>query len=443
MAVASVVWASTAAGQVGVPDSVPVAARTDPFQTFRGRRITYAHVVARPSLEGQMIAPNESFGTVEPYPAKVSKHDKTLNRADSLYGRQQYKEAADLLAGAYRDEPDNPFVMNAYARTLFHLDDQRDKSLEVYTRLVARLDSLNGASDSNVVIDFWFSEAYWKLASLQLDKRQYGPAAFEILRALAAGSPDKPPGVLEQQYAYLTEAYAGLHQVEFARWSAEHALRINPRDQDVIDFLNGLGAGVRAWEPNQVFSCRAGGTGRDPCIGAYSFARDTGRVRCVAPREDRDSTFIPCLRIGWVYVGEPRREVEATLGTPWQAVTDPGADYSAFAYLVYQDTVRDRSAYYIVEYETAGADTIANTVQLTGDSLPLPWDFSGIHPGDSPDRLSAQLGSPADTTPFSDASVHLRGTRWDYHVPTVSVEVVGGLVYSIRVWRPDDVPARP
>ena len=108
MAVASVVWASTAAGQVGVPDSVPVAARTDPFQTFRGRRITYAHVVARPSLEGQMIAPNESFGTVEPYPAKVSKHDKTLNRADSLYGRSNTKRRLTCSRGLTGTNPTTP-----------------------------------------------------------------------------------------------------------------------------------------------------------------------------------------------------------------------------------------------------------------------------------------------------------------------------------------------
>ena len=98
-----------------------------------------------------------------------------------------------MLAGAYRDEPTNPFVLNAYARTLFWIDDRRDQSLDLNRRLIALLDQQGGTNDSVVVVDLWFHEAYWKIASLYLDRGEYKNAAVEITRFIAAPGPRDSP----------------------------------------------------------------------------------------------------------------------------------------------------------------------------------------------------------------------------------------------------------
>lgn len=426
--------------QVSIPDSVAVTGEPSPYAIFGRRHLRLMRLVPyRPDSAARPIAAGEPIGKVEDFPARLSaRHHATILKARDLYGRRQFVEAAALLARAYADEPDNPFVANEYARTLFWIDDRRDECFRVYRRLIEQLDRQHGTNDSVVAVDAWFSEAYWKVASLYLDRGEWEPAAFEITRSLAIrfGGPDAG---LEQVFTYLAEAYVHLGRAELARWSAGQALRVNPRSADALEYLYQLGPAARQWGATHVFACRVV-TDSLPCYGAYSFRRDsTGGLACVAPREEPATPLSPCLRLGWVHVGQTRGDVEQILGRAWQPAPPRSDGTEGFAYLVYGDSVRDRGAYYVVEYERDGGEQIARAIQFTGDSTPLPLDFSGLRLGDHPDRVLRQLGAPTSRGAFNDEAQGIRGEWWDWTRASISIEIVNGGLYSVRLWRPDGV----
>ena len=431
-----------AAAAQTLPESTLVRGRPYGLYALANRQVVYCHLnpIQRSGPGPDSIAPGTPLGYIPPYPTPLSeRHDETIIKARALYDRQQYREAAALLERAYADEPDNRFVRNEYARTLFWIDGSRDRSFEIYHRLIDELDHGCTRTKGDVPVDLWFLEAYWKIASLYLDRAEYEKAAYEITRFLSIGT-GQPPHVREQAYVYLAEAYGHLRNFPVARTYAEQALRLNPRSQGALEQLSDMGSGATSWDSIHVFACRAPADTL-PCTGAYSFRRTATGIACTEPKEDGDYTGILCLRVGWVYVGEPRADLERVLGAPWQTVPTQGGG-SAHVYLVFQDTVRRTGAYYVVEYERAGGDDVARVVQLTGSPLPLPFDFSGIRLGDDARRIVVQLGEPAKRGPFSDDAVGLRGEYADYTVMPISFEIVGGRIYSIRVWRPDAAPPR-
>lgn len=181
--------------------------------------------------------------------------------------------------------------------------------------------------------------------------------------------------------------------------------------------------------------CRPAGENL-PSVGMYGLFFDNGRRLCVAAKEDGDGTLVPCLRIGWTFVGQVRADVERELGTPWRTL---GA--ASYAYLVYRDSTGQRGAYYIVEYEQVGGEETALAIQLTGDPAPTNISFSCLQLGDPEADAWRQLGPPAATVPFDAREMEKRGLRWEYPDP-ISIEIVNGRVFSFRVWRPEDVPAK-
>jgi tetratricopeptide (TPR) repeat protein len=103
-------------------------------------------------------------------------------KARELYARKKYQEAAALLRPALQDEPDNWFLLNELARTLFWIDEARPESFRLYTRLVDLQESKAGVKGRQdvVLIDVWFPEAYWKLGCLYLDHREYDKAVRDF-----------------------------------------------------------------------------------------------------------------------------------------------------------------------------------------------------------------------------------------------------------------------
>jgi len=429
---------SSLAAQQLVPESVKVQ-RSNPMAALGGRTLVVLHLKPYRTDSGYRFAAGDSMGRVEPYPAHLSRNnDGALARADSLYRNQRYREAAAVLERAYGDEPTNPFVLNAYARTLFWIDDRRDQSLDVYRRLIALLDQKGGTNDSVVFVDLWFHEAYWKIASLYLDRGDYKTAAFEITRFLAAPGPRESP-VLNQAIDFLVEAYAHLDNDELVRLWAKRALSLNARDAQVLSFLYQMGSRATSRLPTDVLACRPAADTLPP-VGAYSFFRQGATVRCVAPRGDDDETVAPCLRVGEVYVGERRDEVEGTLGAPQRSLPQRNGTV-AYMYLVFFDGSQ-RGAYYVIEYESAEGSEIVRSLQLTRDRPPLPLDFSCVLLGDPAERLTRQVGPPARIAPFDDASIAVKGQQWTYGPLPFSAEIVDNRVYSIRVWRPDALPPK-
>jgi len=429
------------ASQSALPDSVPVTGEPSLIAVFQGRAVHYFHLKLRPadSLPHDFAA-GDSLGTIEDYPARLSRrHHDTIIRARGLYAQGLYAEAAALLAPAYRSEPDNRFLMEDYARTLYRIDARRDESFAVYTKLVGGLDREYGVGDTAVAVDLWFLESYWKFGTLLLDHGEWERAAFEITRSVSLVRPEA--GRLEQVFTFLAEAYVHLERPDLARWSAQQALRINPRNAAALDYLYQLGPAARRWGNTHVFACRVM-TDSLPCFGGYSFHRDAvAGVICVAPREDPPTPLSPCLRLGWVHVGQARTEVEVILGGPFKALGARPDGTDVYAYLIYSDSVGDRASYYVVEYEQADGVPVARTIQLTGDSIPLPLDFSGLLLGDASERVLRQLGSPTTRGDFNDQEQNIKGEWWDWNAAAISVEIVGGRLYSVRLWRPDGVPA--
>jgi hypothetical protein len=425
--------------QAGMPDSVRVTGEPSPALLFGGRTLSIAHLKGPPGVDSAQIGPGDLLGTVEPRPAPLSKHhQRELDSASVLYQRRDYAGAAAILAPAYADERDNPFIADEYARTLFWIDNRRNESFDAYRRLIAQLDKQHGTNDKQVAVDAWFSEAYWKIASLYLDREDWKNAAFEIARFLSVRSTDASAEALTQVYSYFAEATTKLDRKDLTRWAAQQSLRANPRNTHAIEYLRQLGREARDWPATHVFACRVAADSL-PCLGGYAFHRSPQGLLCTVPNQEPRTPLSPCLRIGWVYVGQYRRYVEAVLGAPWKdSPIDRGDGTHSVGYLVFADG--DRGSYYIVEFERLGTEEIAHSVQFTGDSTPLPIDFSGMRPGDPAARVLAQLGAPETRGQFNDQGMGLKGEWWDWPSNTISFEIVDGRVYSIRVWRPSAVP---
>jgi predicted Zn-dependent protease len=210
------------------------------LRALYGHDIIVLHVTPQEGLgTGTPVVAEETIGAPLPLPPTLSqRHHAAIETAGARYQARQYDEALAAIVPAYRDEPENPFVLEVYARTLYRLE-RRAEAFEPYRRLVALLDAqrlrVPQAGARSVLIDMWFIDAYWKLGTLHMDRAEYDRAAFEISRSLATGADSLQR--LDQAYSYLTKAYFYLGDHEAARAFGRLALRNNPRNQYVRPFL--------------------------------------------------------------------------------------------------------------------------------------------------------------------------------------------------------------
>lgn len=439
MTVAGAVLAALAL-QGGAADSLRVTGEPSPYAIFGDRQLVISHLAGPPLATPRVVASGDTLGVIQSLPARLSsRHHETIEQARALYAQRRFADAAAQLAPAYRDEPDNPFVANEYARSLFWIDERREESFAAYRRLIEQLDRLHGTDNRQIAVDAWFGEAYWKVASFYLDREEWERAAVEITRFLSVADRRRSNVALEQVYVYLAEAYVGLGRSQLARWSAQQALAVNPRSGDALRHLYTLGEAARIWSPGHIFACRMASDSL-PCLGLYiAFGKGGGGVACLWPNEEHTTALSPCARIGWVHVGQQPAQVEEILGSPWQPAPPRDDGRVGYAYLVFQDTLSQRAAYYIVEYERAGGDTVAYSVQFTGDSTPLPLDFAGLRLGDPAEHVLRQLGAPETRGQFNDDVNDLHGEWWDWNSAGISVEIISGRLYSVRLWRPDRI----
>jgi tetratricopeptide (TPR) repeat protein len=142
-----------------------------------------------------------------------------------------------LLRPALQDEPENWFLLNELARTLFWIKEGKYESFILYKRLIDLQDSkarTKGRRDV-VLIDMRFPEAYWKIGCLYLDRREYDQAAYEISRALLFLPRSGP--LYEPALSYLCEAYYHLGNYTFAKYLGNRVLEFNPGNKFVLEFL--------------------------------------------------------------------------------------------------------------------------------------------------------------------------------------------------------------
>ncbi|MGH7774670.1 MAG: tetratricopeptide repeat protein [Candidatus Binatia bacterium] len=225
-------------GAISTPGGIS-AYRRPPAELHALERFRPKEGVPCPPVEqtgGTRDLPGTPIGTIQPPPPRLSEqfHEEIV-KADSLYEQQRYKEALTLLEPIYQAEPENQFVMDAYARTLFRLG-ERPRSFEVYSRLVSALDARRECKDQ-IVIDHWFTDAYWKKGIMHLHRREWQLAAFEISRAYAGMN---EPMIIDQALSYLTEAFFNLGDYELASYYAQETLRHNPRNKYVLGTVDSM-----------------------------------------------------------------------------------------------------------------------------------------------------------------------------------------------------------
>ena len=228
------------------PRAAVTPADGEPVQlrVLRGYEIVTLHVIPQPGLEaGTQVVAGAPLGSVQPLPETLSgRYQSAIESADARYDAQEYEEALAAIDPAYQDEPENPFVIEVYARTLYRMG-RRVESFEPYRKLVALLDAqrltIPGAGPRSVVIDAWFADAYWKLGTLYMDRAEYDKAAFEISRCLATGR-SMPAALTDQAYSYLTKAHYHLGDYATAEALGRLTLRHNPDNQYVRPFLEDM-----------------------------------------------------------------------------------------------------------------------------------------------------------------------------------------------------------
>jgi tetratricopeptide (TPR) repeat protein len=175
----------------------------------------------------------------QPLPAVQSvRHQKEIDTSRRLYEEGKYVEAAKAVQAALKDEPDNEFILECYARALYRTDTYRPASYEFYRRLISLLDS-KANEKTTIPLDSWFMEAYWKYGTLLMDMGDWERAAFEISRALAISIiHNDVQGFVPQAYSYLTKAYFHLTRYDVAKYYAEAALQIDPNNEYVKYYLD-------------------------------------------------------------------------------------------------------------------------------------------------------------------------------------------------------------
>jgi hypothetical protein len=354
-------------------------------------------------------------------PAVIQLYE-TLGRATS-HARKPTESQQAELSRSYE----------AYELGNFHL------AADIAGRVLA-LDLQIPAEDTIIRVDIYFAEAYSKLGALYLDYEQYDSAAFELTRALVAqlsygrrGSPE----FVSHQLSYLTEAYTELGLIQVARWFAGATLHIDPLNQYVLPYLERLGRGSEG-----ILECTmAGDTG--PKEGVYTLAaRQTEgaqMLECLAPEEDVDGTLGPCLRIGRIFVGMDEDGVRKNIGIPARAIrTEAGRD--AFVHLLFMNQCTEEGAYYVLEYEDVAGERVVYSAQLTGQRPPLPVSFSCLELGSPVEAVLRQLGPPTSVDTVSLQMLDVPLEVWNYDPHPISIEIVEGEVYSMKVWRSDQSP---
>jgi len=149
----------------------------------------------------------------------------------------------------------------------------------------------------------------------------------------------------------------------------------------------------------------------------------------VCKQETPAQNYLACLRIGPLRIGDPYRAIRERNPKPFREVAlDGGVIASAFRIV----TSAEASAYWVIGHRD---DTIVS-IQLTGNYSHPDLAFATIQLNDSEEKVLALLGPRVHITVVRE----IGGLLWDYRPFPISIELVHGKVYSIRVAAPDAQP---
>ena len=187
---------------------------------------------------GTSVDIGDIAGTVAPLPEPLSqKYNDEINKSKAYYINEDFIKAAQVLKKAVRKEPDNPFILNEYARALYWIHGKKNESYMVYQNLIGRLDVLHNNSDTLIAIDIWFREAYWKLGVLHMDYGYWDNAFYEINRFMMSIQGENGTEIYDLALSYLTECAFELGDIELCKHFASRALFYNPNNEYVKHYL--------------------------------------------------------------------------------------------------------------------------------------------------------------------------------------------------------------
>lgn len=179
----------------------------------------YIHILRSFTADSVHIKPGDLIGKVSPYPDNFSKQfDKEIRLSMDAYKRQNFSEAKSVLEIPVIKESRNLFILDNYARACYQID--KEKSFDMYKKLITNLDSLYQSSKNSIKIDLWFREAYWKLGTLYMDHKMWKDAYFEISRFIMSAQDVKGSRVYCQALQFLTECAYMLYNDKLALYLA-------------------------------------------------------------------------------------------------------------------------------------------------------------------------------------------------------------------------------
>lgn len=180
----------------------------------------------------------QSIGKIAPYPDQLSeKYEKEIFQSRKYYNERNFEKAFKVLEKPYEQEPNNKFIMEAYARALYQIESKRGLSYIIYKKLVNQLDEESGMNDSTLTIDFWFREAYWKLGTLYMDNGEWLNAFEDISRFVLSIQGSKGTPIYDYALTYLTECAFEMGHKELCEHFAKRTLLYNPQNEQVKYYL--------------------------------------------------------------------------------------------------------------------------------------------------------------------------------------------------------------
>ncbi len=196
---------------------------------------------------GESVQIGDPAGILSPYPTKFSdKFDSDFRKSEILNFEGRYNEAIALLEPALKVEKKNPFLLNAYARTLYSLG-KRKESFNAYKFLISIIDKdetvFPDGNYKNVIIDTYFLEAYWKISTLYLDYQDYKKSIYynrKMLDVITLGNTYYDPNKMNYNIGALTflaEAYYFLNMKNENNFYVCETFKLDRNNKYILKYI--------------------------------------------------------------------------------------------------------------------------------------------------------------------------------------------------------------
>jgi len=202
------------------------------------KKVNIIHIKSTIDKSKVDIEKDETIGEVQEYPKVLSEEfDNNIKKSKEFYNNRNYANAAKELELAYKKEPKNIFVAENYARALYWIDSEKEKSYNVYRKIVLQLDKQSEDSESILTIDYWHRESYWKLATLYLDLGKWSEAFVLINKFIISIQENIGEKVYNQALEYATECLFNMKEYEFAKHFAERTIFYDSQNEYAKEIL--------------------------------------------------------------------------------------------------------------------------------------------------------------------------------------------------------------